>query len=189
MVDPTGSRRGSQGAGAGHSGREPGVDDRSAGGGVRGVYIALGSNLGDREAILRAALRELAEHGDIRVVRCSALRETEPVGGPPGQGRYLNGVAELETTLGPRQLLERLLAIEDRHGRERSVANGPRTLDLDLLLYGEHVIDEDDLVVPHPRMWQRPFVVEPLREICEPRGFAALRQEPPAQTFSTESRR
>lgn len=149
------------------SGEVPGAGKLPPAHEERGVYVALGSNLGDREGIIRAALRELAEDGAVRVVRCSTLRETEPVGGPPGQGRYLNAVAELATTLSPRQLLKRLLAIERRHGRERSVANGPRTLDLDLLLYGERVINEDDLVVPHPRMWARPFVMQPLREICD----------------------
>jgi 2-amino-4-hydroxy-6-hydroxymethyldihydropteridine diphosphokinase len=138
-----------------------------------GVFIGLGSNLGDREATIRSALRELEADDDIRVVCCSSLRETEPVGGPPGQGRYLNAVAELETTLSPRALLERLLAIEERYGRERDGPNDARTLDLDLLLYGDRVINEPDLVVPHPRMWERPFVMEPLAEICDTRILKA----------------
>lgn len=137
------------------------------------VFIGLGSNLGDRQAHINAALRELEERGDIRVLRRSTLHETEPVGGPPGQPCYLNAVAQLETDLAPRELLDRLLAIEQRHGRQRGVANGPRTLDLDLLLYGERVIDEPDLIVPHPRMWERPFVMQPLVEICDPETLAA----------------
>ncbi|MCK4342566.1 MAG: 2-amino-4-hydroxy-6-hydroxymethyldihydropteridine diphosphokinase, partial [Phycisphaerae bacterium] len=131
-----------------------------------GVYIGLGSNLGDREQHIRHALRELAEPGDIQVLACSTLHETDPVGGPPGQPKYLNAVAELATELGPRALLERLFEIEDRHGRRRTVPNGPRTLDLDLLLYRDRVIDEPDLCVPHPCMWQRSFVMQPLAEIC-----------------------
>ena len=140
-----------------------------------GVYIALGSNLGDRAEHIRTALREIEEHGDIEVVRCSSLHDTEPVGGPPGQPHYLNAAAELRTTLPPRELLARLLSIEARHGRRRTVQNGPRTLDLDLLLYRDHVIDEPDLTVPHPRMWEREFVMQPLSEVCEPARLQAAR--------------
>jgi len=134
----------------------------------RGIFIGLGSNLGDRAAHIRDALRELAEAGDIQVVACSRSHETDPVGGPPGQPRYLNAAAELVTDLAPRDLLARLLEIERRHGRQRSVPNAPRTLDLDLLLYRDRQIDEPGLHVPHPRMWDRPFVMEPLAEICPP---------------------
>ncbi|MEW6251578.1 MAG: 2-amino-4-hydroxy-6-hydroxymethyldihydropteridine diphosphokinase [Planctomycetota bacterium] len=133
-----------------------------------GIFIALGSNLGDRAGHIYAALRELAEPGDVRVVACSSLHETEPIGGPPGQPPYLNAVAELATHLEPRALLLRMQAIEGRHGRERTVPNGPRTLDLDLLLHGDRVLAEPDLTVPHPRMWQRAFVMEPLAEVCGP---------------------
>lgn len=136
-----------------------------------GVFIALGSNLGDRAATLAAALRDLAESGEIRVVRASSFHETEPVGGPAGQPNYLNAVAQLETTLSPRELLDRMLEIERRYGRERGVRNGPRTLDLDLLLFGDRVIDEADLVVPHPRMWERGFVTIPLAEISDIDGI------------------
>ncbi len=138
-----------------------------------GVFIGLGSNLGDRAAHIRQALRELGERGDIRVLACSRLYETEPLGGPPGQPLYLNAVAELATNLTPRELLTRLLEIEERHGRQRTIPNGPRTLDLDLLLYGDHVINEPDLVVPHPRMWERPFVLQPLAEIRAAGRFQA----------------
>jgi 2-amino-4-hydroxy-6-hydroxymethyldihydropteridine diphosphokinase len=141
-----------------------------------GIFIALGSNLGDRAGNIRSALRELKEAGDVRVLRCSALRETEPAGGPPGQGKYLNAVAELQTDLPPRELLARLLEIERRHGRARAERFGPRTLDLDLLLYHDQVIAEPDLTVPHPRMWARPFVTEPLAEICAPERLAAARR-------------
>ena len=132
-----------------------------------GVYIALGSNLGDRARHIQTALRELAEAGDIRVLRCSSMHDTAPEGGPAGQPRYLNAVAELATRLEPRELLARLLAIEARHGRIRAERNGPRTLDLDLLLYRDQAIDEPGLRVPHPRMWEREFVLGPLSEICD----------------------
>lgn len=139
-----------------------------------GIFIGLGSNLGDRAGHIRDALRELAEASDIRVVACSRVHETEPVGGPPGQPPYLNAVAELATDLAPRDVLVRLLEIERRHGRQRGVPNGPRTLDLDLLLYRDLAVDEPDLRVPHPRMWERSFVMEPLAEICQ------LGSRPPA---------
>jgi 2-amino-4-hydroxy-6-hydroxymethyldihydropteridine diphosphokinase len=139
-----------------------------------GIYIALGSNLGDRAAHIEAALVELESAGDIRVLRRSTLHETAPVGGPPGQGAYLNAVAELATDLSPHELLDCLLRIEQRHGRERLVRYGARTLDLDLLLYRRERITAADLVIPHPRMWQRSFVLEPLAEICPPDRLAAL---------------
>ena len=129
------------------------------------AYIGLGSNLGDREGTLRAALKEIGRRAGVRVAAVSRFRETEPVGGP-AQGKFLNGVAEMRTTLGARELLSLLHEIEDRFGRERTVLWGPRTLDLDLLLYGDAVIDEPDLTVPHPRMHERPFVLEPLCEIA-----------------------
>ncbi len=132
-----------------------------------GVFIGLGSNLGNREQHIQAALAELQERGDIAVVSCSTLHETDAVGGPDGQGPYLNAVAEIATHLPPQLLLERMTEIEARHGRERIIRNGPRTLDLDLLLYRSEVMSTPNLVIPHPRMWQRSFVMEPLAEICE----------------------
>jgi len=152
------------------------VSDQPAGPDGAGIYVALGSNLGDREATIHAALRDLEEKADIRVVRCSTLHETEPAGGPPGQGPYLNAVAQLDTRLSPHELLARLLEIERRRGRRRDAPNGPRTLDLDLLLFGDRLIDDDDLNVPHPRMWQRPFVMQPLEEICDAATLAARRE-------------
>ena len=152
------------------------ASDQAAGPDGADIYIALGSNLGDREATIRAALRDLEEKADVRVVQCSRLYETEPVGGPPQQGPYLNAVAQLDTNLSPHELLARLLEIERRHGRRRDAPNGPRTLDLDLLLFGDCVIDEDHLTVPHLRMWQRPFVMQPLEEICDAATLAARRE-------------
>jgi 2-amino-4-hydroxy-6-hydroxymethyldihydropteridine diphosphokinase len=132
---------------------------------VTRAYIGLGANLGDREATIRAALDALADEDGIEVVAVSTLRETEPVGVGP-QPLFLNGAAELETTLSARELLDRLLATEQRFGRVRVPGgHGPRTLDLDLLLYGDEQIDEPGLTVPHPRLHERAFVLEPLAEL------------------------
>lgn len=130
------------------------------------IFIALGANLGDRERTLRAALARLAEDDEIHTLRASSFFGTEPVGGPAGQPHFLNAAAEITTELPPRALLARLHEIETEFGRERRVRNGPRTLDLDLLTYGLRVIDEPTLQIPHPRMWTRDFVMQPLREIC-----------------------
>jgi 2-amino-4-hydroxy-6-hydroxymethyldihydropteridine diphosphokinase len=128
---------------------------------VARAFLGLGSNLGDRRALLGAAVRALPD-----VVAVSQLYETEPVGGPPGQGPFLNLVVELDTRLGPRQLLELAGRLETAAGRRRGVRWGPRTLDVDVLLVGDEVVEEQDLVVPHPRMWERRFVVEPLAELA-----------------------
>jgi len=133
---------------------------------VTRAYVGLGSNLGDREATLRSAVAELAAAPGVEVVAVSTLTDTEPVG-LLDQPRFLNGVAALETTRGPRELLGLLLAVEARFGRDRSAvpAQGPRTLDLDLLVYGDEEIDEPGLRVPHPRLGERAFVLEPLAEL------------------------
>ena len=130
------------------------------------AYVALGSNLGDRDGTLRAALGALAAEPGIEVVRVSRFYDTEPVG-YLDQPRFLNGAAALETELPARELLERLLAVELRFGRSREnvPAQGPRTLDLDLLLYGDAEIDEPGLRVPHPRLHERRFVLEPLADL------------------------
>lgn len=127
--------------------------------------IALGSNLGDRRAIIEGALVDLSDLGHIPLR--SAIVETEPVG-PAGQGPYLNAACIMETELEPRALLDGMLKIEARHGRDRSREQrwGPRTLDLDLLLFGGAVIDEPGLTVPHPRLHERRFVLEPLATIA-----------------------
>jgi 2-amino-4-hydroxy-6-hydroxymethyldihydropteridine diphosphokinase len=133
--------------------------------------IALGSNMGDRHATLRRALTLLAD-SDSAVERTSPLLQTAPVAslGAPGPlgGPYINAAAIVRTSLAPRALLERLLQIERRLGRVRDPANrsGPRTIDLDLLLYADQVLDEPGLVVPHPRMHQRRFVLEPLAQVA-----------------------
>ena len=129
------------------------------------AYVGLGANLGDRERTLRAAVDALAAEDGVEVVSVSVLRETEPVG-VGQQPLYLNGAAELETTLTARRLLDRLLAVEQRFGRIRVPGErGPRTLDLDLLLYGDEVRDSPRLKLPHPRMHERAFVLKPLVEI------------------------
>ena len=129
------------------------------------AYVGLGANLGDRERTLRAAVDALAAETGIEVVSVSTLRETEPLG-VGEQPRFLNGAVELETTLTARELLDRLLAVEQRFGRVRIPGeHGPRTLDLDLLLYGDEAIDEPGLTVPHPRLHERRFVLEPLAEL------------------------
>jgi 2-amino-4-hydroxy-6-hydroxymethyldihydropteridine diphosphokinase len=133
---------------------------------VTRAYVGLGANLGDRERTLRAAVDVLAGEEGVEVVAVSTLRETEPVG-VGEQPLYLNGVAALDTTLGARELLDRLLAVEQRFGRVRVPGeHGPRTLDLDLLLYGDEVIDGPELRVPHPRLHERRFVLEPLLELA-----------------------
>jgi 2-amino-4-hydroxy-6-hydroxymethyldihydropteridine diphosphokinase len=133
---------------------------------VTRAYVGLGANLGDREPTLRAAVDALAAEDGVEVVSVSVLRKTEPVG-VGQQPLYLNGAAELETTLTARELLDRLLAVEQRFGRVRVPGeHGPRTLDLDLLLYGDEVIDEPGLAVPHPRLHERRFVLEPLAELA-----------------------
>jgi len=128
------------------------------------AYIGLGSNLGERGATLRAAIRELGSRCGIRVVKVSRFRESEPVGGPP-QGPFLNAALRIETRLEPERLLEVMQQIEDAFGRTRSVRWGPRTLDLDLLLYEDRVINTPSLQVPHPLLHQRRFVLEPLCDL------------------------
>ena len=130
------------------------------------VDVGLGANLGDRVRTLRAAVDALAGEDGVEVVAVSTLRETEPVG-VGEQPRFLNGAVALETTLEAHELLDLLLAIEKRFGRVRLPGeHGPRTLDLDLLLYGDEEIDEPGLAVPHPRLHERRFVLEPLAELA-----------------------
>jgi len=130
------------------------------------AYIGVGSNLGDRAATIAAAVAQLGAHPRIHVIRCSTLIETDAVG--PPQPAYLNGALAIETSLAPSALLAELLCIERELGRVRDplVRMGPRTIDLDLLLYGDLVIDEPGLAVPHPRMPERVFVLAPLAEIA-----------------------
>ena len=128
-------------------------------------YIGLGSNLGDREGNLRDALELMNAEPSITVRRVSSFIDTQPVGGPP-QGSYLNAVAEVETALEPRELLDALQRIERSLGRVRTVRWGPRTIDLDIVLLGDAVVDEPGLEIPHPRMHEREFVLRPLCELA-----------------------
>jgi 2-amino-4-hydroxy-6-hydroxymethyldihydropteridine diphosphokinase len=130
------------------------------------AYIALGSNLGDRRRLLDQALQLLRESPHVSVGKVSSYHETEPVGGPSGQGAYLNAAAEVQTDLPPRELLRLLLDVEARLGRVRQERFGPRTIDLDLLLYGDATSDDEELTLPHPRMHERLFVLRPLAEIA-----------------------
>jgi 2-amino-4-hydroxy-6-hydroxymethyldihydropteridine diphosphokinase len=128
------------------------------------AFVGLGSNLGEREAQIRLALDELAKVPGTRVTRASCLYDSEPVG-EVEQPNFLNAVAQIDTELTARQLLWNLLLIERRLGRVRSARWGPRTIDLDLLLFGELVVEEPDLQVPHPELTHRSFVLVPLVEV------------------------
>jgi 2-amino-4-hydroxy-6-hydroxymethyldihydropteridine diphosphokinase len=127
--------------------------------------VALGSNLDDPPAQIRSALRALAALPATRLVRRSSLYRNPPEGGT-GAPDFVNAVAEIETRIGPGELLARLLEVERNHGRVRDAPNAPRTLDLDIVLYGDQSLREPDLVVPHPRMLGRAFVLVPLAEIA-----------------------
>lgn len=141
------------------------------------AHIAVGSNLGDRAATIRAGLDALGQMRGIELLRVSSLIETDPVG-PPGQGRYLNGAAALRTSSSAGELLAAMLAIEARFGRDRArtAPSGPRTLDLDLLLFGELIVSGPGLTVPHPRMHERRFVLVPLAEIAPTAIHPVLRR-------------
>lgn len=128
------------------------------------ALIALGANLGDPAAALDWAVGELAALGEVRAV--SGFHRTAPVGGPPGQPDYLNAAVKLHTTLSPPELLNALLALETRYGRVRRERWGARVLDLDLIAYGALVLDTPALTLPHPRAWQRSFVLRPLSEVA-----------------------
>jgi 2-amino-4-hydroxy-6-hydroxymethyldihydropteridine diphosphokinase len=135
------------------------------------AFLGLGSNLGERRAHLAIAVAALPD-----VVAVSPVYETEPVGGPAGQDPYLNVVVELETELSPRGLLEVAQSLESAALRVRGERWGPRTLDVDVLLVGDLAVDEPDLVVPHPRMWERRFVLAPLADLAPelvPEGWEA----------------
>jgi 2-amino-4-hydroxy-6-hydroxymethyldihydropteridine diphosphokinase len=133
---------------------------------VARASLGLGSNLGDRESLLNAAIESL-DWGDVRVVGRSSMYETEPVGGPGGQPWFLNMAIAIETMLSPHTLWERCAAVEIALGRAhtREERWGPRTIDIDVLLYGDAIVSDEDLIVPHPRLHERAFVLIPLLEL------------------------
>lgn len=128
------------------------------------VYIGIGSNLGNRLENINKAIEFLKENPGVKIVKISSIIETKPSGGPV-QGDYLNGVIKIKTDLTPARLLLILQGIERMLGRVRTVRDGPRTIDLDILLYGNEKINEPGLKIPHPRMLERDFVMKPLLEI------------------------
>lgn len=130
------------------------------------AYLGLGANLGDRLGALRGARTALDKLPEVSVIASSALYETLPVGGPPGQDAFLNAVLEVTTELPAEQLLADCLAIEKQFGRERLVHHGPRTLDIDLLFFSHRVCEEKDLTLPHPCLHWRAFVLIPLNDLA-----------------------
>jgi len=137
------------------------------------AFVALGSNIDDREHYLQQAIAELNAHAGISVIAQSGIYETEPVG-YVDQAAFLNMVIEISTTLPADELLTAMLSIENRLGRTRDLRWGPRTLDLDLLIYGEQRLSTPDLIIPHPRMYERAFVLVPLAEVLYRRQDAAF---------------
>jgi 2-amino-4-hydroxy-6-hydroxymethyldihydropteridine diphosphokinase len=129
------------------------------------AYVAVGSNLGNREQYLTRARQMIEETAGVSITAVSPVYETDPVGGPP-QGKFLNAVWAVETVLEPGKFLKLLLSIEEKLGRTRREKNSPRTLDLDLLFYGDQRIVEDGLSVPHPRLHERRFVLQPMVDLA-----------------------
>jgi 2-amino-4-hydroxy-6-hydroxymethyldihydropteridine diphosphokinase len=132
---------------------------------VSRAYLALGSNLGDRVAHLQGAINALAKTDGVAVTALSHVYETAPVGGPP-QDEYLNAVVAIDTDLDPHALLSLAQRIERDAQRVRAERWGPRTLDVDVLLFDDVALDDPDLTIPHPRMWERDFVLAPLRDVA-----------------------
>lgn len=149
------------------------------------AFLALGSNLGDRAAYLQLGLDTIATAAGVRVVAVSSVYETDPVGGPV-QDDFLNAVVEVETDLGPHELLAVCVAAEAASARVREVRWGPRTLDVDVLVLGDVVSDDPRITIPHPRMAERPFVLAPLSELAPelaaapPTGWDGVRLAPVA---------
>ena len=127
------------------------------------VYLGIGSNRGDRKRYIHRALELLEDHG-VEILKISSLIETDPVGGPP-QGKFLNGAIKIQTNFTPHELLQTLKAIEQKVGRTKTVKDGPREIDLDILLYDQIKIHTETLKIPHPHMLERDFVLTPLKEI------------------------
>lgn len=128
-------------------------------------YLGIGSNLGDRRKNIKAAVKEINLLKNTKVIKASKLIETKPQGGPVNQNNFLNGALKIRTAFSPVLLLKQLKQIERKLGRKKAVRNGPRVIDLDILLYADRIINTKSLVVPHPRMFGRDFVITPLAEI------------------------
>lgn len=129
------------------------------------TFISFGSNLGDRNKNIKTAIEYLKELNGVTIKKISSIYETEPVGEPP-QEKFLNGIIEIETSLLPDELLDRLKGIESRLGRVKTGENDPRPIDLDIIFYGDIIIDGERIKIPHPRMQERDFVLRPLNEIA-----------------------
>jgi 2-amino-4-hydroxy-6-hydroxymethyldihydropteridine diphosphokinase len=139
------------------------------------AYIGIGSNMGDKLKNCRQAIEGLASGGAIRLVRCSPFYRTEPMG-RKDQDWFVNGVILVETCLGPRELLACLLSLEEKMGRIRGERWGPRIIDLDILFYGQEILEEQGLQIPHPRLHERRFVLMPLQDIAPELKHPALRK-------------
>lgn len=127
-------------------------------------YLGLGSNLEDRHINIKSAVKKIGELKETQVIKLSKIIETKPLGGPPGQGKFLNAVLKIRTSLSPVTLLKELKKIEKSLGRKKCFRFGPRKIDLDILLFGGKIINTKGLTVPHPRMFEREFVLRPLLE-------------------------
>ncbi len=132
---------------------------------MESCFIGIGSNLGDRRENIKIAIKEINALSNTKVIKASKLIETKPQGGPLNQNDFLNGALKINTNFSPAVLLKQLKRIERGLGRKKTVRNGPRVIDLDILLYGNKIIDTKHLVVPHPKMFERDFVIKPLSEI------------------------
>ncbi|MBL7156954.1 MAG: 2-amino-4-hydroxy-6-hydroxymethyldihydropteridine diphosphokinase [Candidatus Omnitrophica bacterium] len=132
------------------------------------AYVGIGSNLGDRKSNIEKAIRLVELVKGVRLKNISSIYETDPAGGPK-QGKFLNGVFKIETTLNPLELLCEFQKIEKHLGRKKRIKNAPRTIDLDILLFGSKKIDDKKLTIPHPRMHKREFVLKGLRELRQAR--------------------
>jgi 2-amino-4-hydroxy-6-hydroxymethyldihydropteridine diphosphokinase len=128
-------------------------------------YLGIGSNLGDRQKNIRLAVKKINALKGARVIKLSKIIETEPVGGPRGQNKFLNAALKISTNLSPLLLLKNLKRIEKKLGRVKTVRYGPRIIDLDILFYGNRIVNRKDLKIPHPRLFEREFVIKPLLEI------------------------
>ena len=128
-------------------------------------YLGIGSNLGERRINIKSAVKKVSELRDTQIIKLSKIIETEPVGGPPGQPKFLNAVLKIRTSLLPLILLKKLKQIEKSLGRKKSVHWGPRIIDLDILFFGNKIINYKNLQVPHPRIFEREFVLKPLLEV------------------------